>query len=79
MTPLDELYAELDEVQRMSEEAVMRKYNADCKDDIIRLILDDIENLEYPPYSAASSDDADEDIEEERIRICRLQGLTRYC
>ncbi|MEL5895877.1 hypothetical protein AAE250_20570 [Bacteroides sp. GD17] len=43
---LDDLYAELDSVQHMSEEAVCLTYNVDRKQEYIQLIIEEIDSLE---------------------------------
>lgn len=45
----EELYAELNAVQNMTEEEVCELYNTDCKQDIIDLIKEDIMRLPEEP------------------------------
>ena len=40
---LDALYRDLENVRSMSEEEVCKKYNADCKSDIIEVIEEEVE------------------------------------
>lgn len=83
--PLEELYAELEHVEQMTEAQVMAAYNADSKEDIIDLIREDIESAQREARRNPSDehgdhdDDDDEHLEEERTALCLSQGLSRYC
>lgn len=83
--PLEELYAELECVEQMTEAQVMAAYNADSKDEIIELILEDIESARREAHRNPSDehrdhdDEGDDHLEEERTALCISQGLARYC
>lgn len=89
MTPLDELYNEMEAVLNMPRAEVMAAYNADSKEEIVELIREEIlqlENSTYPhvhtlilPFWEEDEEEADKELERERAQTCLSQGLSRYC
>ncbi len=76
-TLLETLYAELREVRQMNEEEVCRRYNAESRQEILELILEDIAVEEQLCQPSLADDEADSGIDYDAI--CRVQGLSRYC
>ena len=71
MTKLECLEEELKEVQSMTNEEVMNRYNADSKEEIIQLIKEDI--------IIEKDKESDEDQGMDYDALCYSQGLSRYC
>ena len=70
MTKLECLEEELKEVQSMTNEEVMNRYNADSKEEIIQLIKEDI--------IIEKDKESDEDQGMDYDALCYSQGLSRY-
>ena len=71
MTKLECLEEELKEVQSMTNEEVMNRYNADSKEEIIQMIKEDIiieKDKESNEYFGIDYD-----------ALCYSQGISRYC
>lgn len=71
MTILESLYEELKEVQSMTDNEVMKRYNTDSKEEIIQLIKEDI----IVEKSKESYNDSGMDYD----ALCYSQGISRYC
>ncbi len=71
---LDSLYKELEVAHNNDEETVCMMFNADSKQEIIRLITDEIDSLE----EALKGFDACEDDGMDYDALCQVQGLSRY-
>lgn len=76
MDELQELYDELREVERFDGE-YPPKYNGLTKKEVVRKILQDIAKLKEE-LESAYYDYAGDELEEERLSLCRSQGLSRY-
>ena len=75
-TELERLEAELASVLRRQEE-YLPDYGYAPKDEIVQLIREDIE--EVKAETDRSFDYSEEELEKERMRLCALQGIPRYC
>lgn len=73
---LRELYIELAEVRKMTEEQACAIHNVDCKDEIVKILEEEIESLRDEDIDY---DYTDEELEWERTTLCQSQGLSRYC
>lgn len=71
MTKLESLYEELKEVQSMTNNEVMKRYNTDSKEEIIQLIKEDI--------IVEKSKESDNDYGMDYNSLCYSQGISRYC
>ena len=71
MTKLESLYEELKEVQSMTNNEVMNRYNTDSKEEIIQLIKEDI--------IVEKSKESDNDSGMDYDALCYSQGISRYC
>lgn len=71
MTKLESLYEELKEVQSMTNNEVMKRYNTDSKEEIIQLIKEDI--------IIEKSKESDNDSGMDYDALCYSQGISRYC
>ena len=71
MTKLESLYEELKEVQSMTNNEVMKRYNTDSKEEIIQLIKEDI--------VIEKSKESDNDSGMDYDALCYSQGISRYC
>lgn len=71
---LQSLQDEFNSVKSMSEKEVCDLYNAEKKSDIIMAIEEEIELTEKYVF-----DYTEEELEEERCRLCVSQGISRYC
>lgn len=71
---LDSLYKDLEAAHNNDEETVCLMFNADSKQEIIRLITDEIDSLE----SELKGFDACEDDGMDYDALCQVQGLSRY-
>lgn len=76
MTDLYDLRDELIKVESMSEEEVRAAYNADSKDEILKMIHEDINAAEAEEFSENCSD---RELEEEKTNLCISQGISRFC
>lgn len=72
---LEELYAELESVQRRTED-YLPDYGFSSKEEIIQLINEDIAELER---EETESECDYTEIEKERSYLCKSQGISRYC
>ena len=74
MTKLECLEEELKEVQSMTNEEVMNRYNTDSKEEIIELIKQDI-------IIAKSKEEEilNKDTGMDYDSLCYSQGISRYC
>lgn len=73
-TQLQSLQYELNSVKSLSEKEVCDLYNAEKKSDIIEAIEEEIEVAKKNTF-----DYTEEELEEERCRLCVSQGISRYC
>lgn len=73
-TQLQSLQDELNSVKSLSEKEVCDLYNAEKKSDIIEAIEEELKLDEKNTF-----DYTDEELEEERCRLCISQGISRYC
>lgn len=73
-TQLQSLQDELNSVKSLSEKEVCDLYNAEKKSDIIEAIEEELKLDEKNTF-----DYTDEELEEERCRLCVSQGISRYC
>lgn len=71
---LEDLYIELDAVNRMTELQAVSLYNCDYKQEVINLIQEDIKSTEKEVR-----DYEDDEFEAEQDNICRSLGISRYC
>ena len=71
MTKLECLEEELKEVQSMTNEEVMNRYNADSKEEIIQLIKEDI--------IIEKDKESNKDTGMDYDALCYSQGISRYC
>lgn len=71
---LEDLYIELDAVNRMTELQAVSLYNCDCKQEVVNLIQEDIKSTEKEVR-----DYEDDEFEAEQDNICRSLGISRYC
>lgn len=71
---LEDLYIELDAVNRMTENQVVSLYNCDYKQEVVNLIQEDIALAEKE-----LRDYEDDEFETERDNLCRSLGIPRYC
>ncbi|WP_272702180.1 hypothetical protein [Bacteroides finegoldii] len=71
---LEDLYIELDAVNRMTENQVVSLYNCDYKQEVVNLIQEDIALAEKE-----LRDYEDDEFETERDNLCRSLGISRYC
>ena len=71
MTKLECLEEELKEVQSMTNEEVMNRYNTDSKEEIIQIIKEDI--------IIEKDKESDEDHGMDYDALCYSQGISRYC
>lgn len=73
-TQLQSLQYELNSVKSLSEKEVCDLYSAEKKSDIIEAIEEEIEVAKKNTF-----DYTEEELEEERCRLCVSQGISRYC
>ncbi len=71
---LEDLYIELDAVNRMTELQAVSLYNCDYKQEVVNLIQEDIKSTEKEVR-----DYEDDEFEAEQDNICRSLGISRYC
>lgn len=74
---LEELYKELNKV-KSSSLAYIPEYGYSSKEEVIQLIEEDIEELRTE-IECSQYDYTPDDLEEERMGLCVIQGLSRYC
>jgi hypothetical protein len=71
---LEDLYIELDAINRMTENQAISLYNCDYKQEVVNLIQEDIALAEKE-----LCDYEDNEFETERDNLCRSLGISRYC
>lgn len=71
---LDSLYKDLEAACNNDEETVCTMFSADSKQEIVRLITDEIDSLENELRGFDTCDDDGMDYD----ALCRVQGLSRY-
>lgn len=71
------LEEELDKVMR-SELEYLPEYGYSSKEEILQLIHEDIEEVKAE-LECSMTDYSEEEMEDERMRLCILQGIPRYC
>lgn len=76
MNELDELRAELAEVEAMSDAEVCEAFNADSKAEYVGILLWEISRLEAEDVEF---DYTEMELEAERSALCESQGLARWC
>lgn len=74
---LSRLEAELEKVRECGLE-YLPEYGFASRDDLIQLIKEDIKELRSE-MECSREDYAPGELEEERTRLCILQGIARYC
>lgn len=75
---LERLYAELEAVRNCPLD-YLPTYGFAKKNEIIPLIEEDIAELEEEIGDPYASLVEEEEIEDERMRLCVMQGIPRYC
>lgn len=79
---LEELYAELAEVEAATEgdiQEYLRKYNYDEKGEVVGMLKESIDEVEREISSESEYDYTEEELEAERTQLCLSQGLSRWC
>ena len=71
---LDSLYKDLQIAHNADEQTVRRTFNADSRQEVIRLITDEIDRYEDMLQELDLPDDDGMDYD----ALCRVQGLARY-
>lgn len=74
---LEELYKELNEVKACDLD-YLPKYGYSSKEEIIQLIEEDIEELRTE-LECNQYDYTPDELEDERVNLCLMQGVPRYC
>ncbi len=72
------LYNELANIKEMTNAQVCKTYQVNYKREAIALIQDEISSFESE-LEETTFDYTEEELEDERQAICRVQGLNRYC
>lgn len=74
---LELLYEELEKVKSSPLE-YLPEYGFSPKSEIIKLINEDISDIEES-FQPESSNYTEEELENERLSLCLSQGISRYC
>lgn len=74
---LEELYKELNKV-KSSSLAYLPEYGYSSKEEVIQLIEEDIEELRTE-IECIQYDYTPDELEDERINLCMINGISRYC
>lgn len=77
MDELTRLEEELADVMKR-EDGYLADYGYESKDEVVRQIREDIEEVKAE-MGRESFDYSEEELEEERTRLCMQLGIARYC
>lgn len=77
MNELERLYAELEHV-RNSDLEYLPEYGYSLKEEVLQLIQEDIDEVKAE-LECAASDFSESEQEDERMTLCIMQGIPRYC
>lgn len=71
---LDKLYRDLEVAHNTDEQTICRAFNADSKQEYIKILVGEIDNYESALEEYDIPDDEGMDYE----ALCRIQGIARY-